>query len=37
VPPVITHTKLGTLYEEPCMVYIKVGGVMRCDEAGMIL
>ena len=24
VPPVITHAKLGTLYEEPCIVYIKV-------------
>jgi hypothetical protein len=25
VPPVVTHAKLGTLYEEPCIVYIKVG------------
>jgi hypothetical protein len=24
VPPVVTHTKLGTLYEEPCIVYFKV-------------
>ncbi len=24
VPPVVTHAKLGTLYEEPCIVYIKV-------------
>jgi hypothetical protein len=26
VPPVVTHAKLGTLYEEPCIVYIKVRG-----------
>jgi hypothetical protein len=24
VPPVVTHTKYGTLYEEPCCVHIKV-------------
>ncbi|KAF8062936.1 RASA4 [Scenedesmus sp. PABB004] len=24
VPPVVTHAKLGTLYEEPCVVYIKL-------------
>jgi hypothetical protein len=24
VPPVVAHSKLGTLYEEPCIVYIKV-------------
>ncbi|WIA19754.1 hypothetical protein OEZ85_005670 [Tetradesmus obliquus] len=24
VPPVVTHAKLGTLYEEPCIVYIKL-------------
>jgi hypothetical protein len=28
VPPVVTHAKLGTLYEEPCIVYIKVRPVM---------
>lgn len=24
VPPVVKHTTLGTLYEEPCIVYFKV-------------
>lgn len=33
VPPVVTHTKLGTLYEEPCIVYFKV----RCSVTHSVL
>jgi hypothetical protein len=24
VPPLLTHARFGTLYEEPCYAYIKV-------------
>jgi hypothetical protein len=33
---VVTHTKLGTLYEEPCIVYFKVRqGVL--PQAGLCI